>query len=358
MRTVYQMLAGFSRRDAISNEALLLRSLFRRWGWKAAICCDPSGTHPDLRGEIVVPAELRRRCSPEDIAFLHLSIGSDINDLFAELSCHKVILYHNITPPEFMEAVNPGLAARLGRGRKQMAALAGTAPVVLADSRYNAAELERHGYRQVRVMPILLDLAHLKPRAVSSPIRACRRSPPALLFVGRCAPNKRLEHLILLLAYYRRHCDRNARLVLVGSYMGMEKYHCLLVALARKLGLHDAVEFAGSRPQAELNAIYRSSEVFVSMSEHEGFCVPILEAMYHRLPVMAYGAGAVPETMGGAGILFCEKDFPLLAETLDRLVRDPTLRQAVLHRQDKRLARYDPAREAQRLRELLQSAFE
>ncbi|RKX33122.1 MAG: hypothetical protein DRP22_00965 [Verrucomicrobia bacterium] len=354
MRAVYQLLAGFSRRDAISNEALLLRSLFRSWGWKAAICCDPSCTHPELRGEIIAPAELQQRCGTEDIAFLHLSIGSDINDLFAELPCHKVILYHNITPPEFLEAVNPGLAARLRRGREQMARLAGTARLVLADSRYNAAELEQHGYREVQVMPILLDLERLKPRAASR-IRARRRSGASILFVGRCAPNKRLEHLILLLAHYRRYCDGNARLVLVGSYAGMEKYYCLLVALARKLGVDDAVEFAGSRPQAELNAIYRSSKVFVSMSEHEGFCVPILEAMYHRLPVMAYAAGAVPETMGGAGILFSEKDFPLLAETLERIVRDATLREAVLRRQDQRMAQYDPAREARRLRQLLQA---
>jgi len=352
-RTVHQLLAGFSRRDAISNEARLLRDLFRRWGLASEIYCDPACTLPELRPETRDPAELPHRCGPADIAFLHLSIGSDINDLFPRLPCRKVILYHNITPAAFLEGVNPETAARLRRGRDQLRALAGTADLVLADSSFNAAELREAGYGDVHVLPLLLDLSEFGP-VDRGFLRAYSDGVTNLVFVGRCAPNKRLDHLIILLYYYRTFCQRDARLLLAGSYAGTEKYHALLLALARRLGLDDAVRFLGSIPQPQLNALYRCAHLFVSMSEHEGFCVPILEAMFHSLPVMAYAAGAVPETMGDAGVLFRRKDFPLLAETAFRLVRDTELRSAVVRRQDRRVAAYDPQREAARLRELLE----
>lgn len=353
MKTIHQLLAGFSRRDAISNEARLLRELFQRWGYDSDIYCESACTAPELQPETRNPAELLSRCRPDDVALLHLSIGSDINDLFPRLRCRKVILYHNITPAEFMQAINPRIAERLRRGREQLKSLAGTADLILADSRYNAAELEAAGYGHVDVLPILMKLNYLDPSDPSFQ-RAYDDGVTNLVFVGRCAPNKRLDHLIILLYYYRSFCDPAARLLLAGSYAGTEKYHALLLALTRRLGLDDAVRFLGSIPQRQLNSLYRVAHVFISMSEHEGFCVPILEAMYHSVPVMAYAAGAVPETMGGAGVIFMKKDYPFLAETAYRLLHDKALHSAVIQQQRQRMAAYDPEKEALRLKDLLQ----
>jgi glycosyltransferase involved in cell wall biosynthesis len=157
-----------------------------------------------------------------------------------------------------------------------------------------------------------------------------------VLFVGRGAPNKKIEDVLKTFALFQNAVEKRSRLILAGSFAGTERYRQLLVALARDLKL-DEVIFTGSIPQTELNACYRCAHVFLCMSEHEGFCIPLIEALAHRVPVLAYAAAAVPETLGGAGVLFAEKQLEAVAEMMGRLAHDSALRQAVLTRQDAHL---------------------
>ena len=340
MRTIHQITAGYTHGDAISNEVRTLDAIFRGWGCATSIFCEKRRTPPDLRGAVRDIEEDADSVKEDDIAFLHLSIGSPVNEFWARLKCRKVVLYHNITPAEYFRGVKEATANALAKGREQAKRLAGVADVVLACSRYNAEELEAWGYGKAGVLPLVLDFGALRGKADRATLRKYRDGLVNVLFVGRCAPNKRIEDLLNAFHYFQKYVQPASRLIHVGSIGGMEQYHALLLTHSRNLGLNN-VHFLQGVPQAELNALYEVSRVFLCMSEHEGFCIPLIEAMVHRVPVVAYAAAAVPETLDGAGVLVREKRFDLIAEVMGRLVDDAALRESVLKGQDERLARYE-----------------
>lgn len=348
---IHQFVAGFSNGDAISNEARLFQRIFTGWGYESRIFCESRRILPALRRA----ASDFRGYTPgsDDVALLHLSIGSPVNEAFASLPCRKAIVYHNVTPAEYFDVFQPEIAAKLRRGREQVRALAGTAEVVLAVSRYNAGELAEFGYADVKVLPLLLDLDGLHRGVDRRVARRLRDGSCNVLFVGRCVPNKRLEDLLCAFYYFQQYVMPASRLIHVGSYAGIERYHYLLRTLARELGLRN-VMFAGSIPQNELNAYYECADLFLCMSEHEGFCIPLLESMARGIPIVAYAAAAVPETLAGAGVLFREKRYDLIAEVMGRLVSDPVVRDAVVARERERVASYRARDLAGELRGFLQ----
>jgi glycosyltransferase involved in cell wall biosynthesis len=340
MRVIHQFVAGFSHGDAISNEALVLRRIFRSWGYASDIFCETRRILPELRNEAFDAAAYAAQAKADDVALLHLSIGSDVNDVFAALPTRKAILYHNITPPEFFHGIQEQIAALLARGREQARALRAQTRVVMADSAFNAQELESWGYPPVRVLPLVLDLARLRSQPDRATLRKYRDGHINVLFVGRCVPNKRLEDGLSAFYYFQKYVEPNSRFIHVGSFAGTEQYHALLLTRVRELHIKN-VDMPGALPQDELNAIYQSSHVFLSMSEHEGFCIPLIESMVHDVPILAYAAAAVPETLDGAGVLFRQKRFDLIAEMMGRLVHDADFRNAVIAEQRSRLARYE-----------------
>ena len=293
MKAIHQLVAGYAQGDAISNEVRMLRGIFRSWGYESDVFCELRRILPELRGDARDLSTAREAIGPDDVVLLHLSIGSDANDLFPTLPGRKAILYHNITPPEFFRGVQESVSALLARGLRQAKALAGSASVVMADSAFNAREIEAMG-----------------------------------------------QDLLNAFYYFQRYVQPASRFIHVGSFAGLEQYHALLLARARELQLQH-VDLVGTVSQAELNAFYDVSRLFLCLSDHEGFCIPLIEAMTHRLPVLAYAAGAVPETLDGAGVLFREKRFDLIAETMGRVAEDATLRDAIIRGQDDRLARYE-----------------
>jgi len=348
---IHQFAAGFTRGDAISSISRVMRDAFRAWGHPSDIFADAACILPALRGE-AQPADA---CTPaadgSDILLLHLSIGSPVNTRFKQLPGRKVILYHNVTPAAYLRFINPRTALHLERGREQVRELAGVAGINLADSRFNAAELETLGYRDVHVYAPPFDFDAIESSVDTDFLKRFDDPLTTILFVGRCVPNKKLEDLLNLFAVYQQAVNPDSRLIHAGAWQGAERYHALLTAQARDMRLQNVV-FTGMIPQAQLNACYRRADVFVCLSEHEGFCMPLIEAMTHRIPVLARAAGAVPETLDGSGVLLHRIDYPLAAELLDRLARDPSLREAILAGQDRRLARYrqrDPAAELRTL---------
>ncbi len=339
MLAIHQFVAGFSGGDAISNEASVMRSIFRSWGCKSDIYSEAKRILPQLRGEAVDVSQAVDNIQEDDIVILHLSIGSVVNNVFKSLTCKKVILYHNVTPSHYFDLINKSTAYSLAQGRKQVKELAGVADLVLADSRFNADELVAVGYGDVDVLPLVLDLSKLE---ISVNRRAVKRFDDGLkniLFVGRCAPNKCIEDLVQAFYYYNKYVEPASRLIHVGSFAGVERYYYLVMAQAKELGLEN-VYFAGSVPQDQLNAYYSISDLFLCMSEHEGFCIPVIESMVHNLPVLAYKSTAVPETMDGAGVLFDEKKYEDIAEMMGKLVSDATLRESVIKLQQSRIERY------------------
>ena len=340
MSAIHQFVAGFSHGDAISNEALVLRDIFRQWGYTSDIFSEERRILPELRKDAFDAASNVDRFSADDIVLLHLSIGSDVNDIFMELPCRKAILYHNITPAHYLRGIQEQIASNLARGREQAERLAGCAQVVMADSAYNAQELHDWGYGKVEVLPLVLNLDKLHDRPNRKILRKYDDGMVNIVFVGRCVPNKRIEDLLYAFYYFSTYVEPNSRLIHVGSYAGTEQYHALLLTLIRDMELTN-VEMIGSVRQDELNAYYRSADLFLCMSEHEGFCIPVIESMVFHVPVLAYAKAAVPGTMDGAGVLFKEKQFDLIAEMMGKMVKDPSLRSAVVQAQDERIARYE-----------------
>ena len=352
MTAIHQFVAGFSGGDAISNEARVMRAIFRDWGYGSDIFSESKRILPQLRNEAVDVSLAASTITKDDIVILHLSIGSIVNEIFKTLPCKKIILYHNVTPSHYFDLINKSTAYSLADGRRHVEELAGVADLVLADSRFNADELVAAGYGKVDVLPLVLDLDKLQDSVNKRAVKRFDDGLKNILFVGRCAPNKCIEDLVQAFYYYNKYVEPASRLIHVGSFAGVERYYYLVMAQARELGLEN-VYFAGSVPQDQLNAYYSISDLFLCMSEHEGFCIPVIESMVHNVPVLAYESCAVPETMDGAGVLFAEKKYEAIAEMMGELSSETSLRAAVLKGQQERVMRYNNRDLAEELRQLL-----
>lgn len=338
--SIHQIVAGFRDGDAISDEACLLQTIFKEHGYESSIYCAPETTAIRLRSAVRDLAMLPAQVKPDDIALLHLSIGSRGNDVFRNLNCRRAVLYHNVTPANFFQRLNPSLAHILSEGRRQAASLAGVAEINLADSEFNASELREMGFPSVKVFPLVID-ANFGAGSVDPPMHArlTLDGRKNILFVGRVAPNKRHDRLLQVFHHFQHTLAPHSRLVIAGSSNGQEAYKALLLGSVHALELKQVV-FTEFLTDAELNACYATASAFVCVSEHEGFCAPLLEAMAWDVPVFALAEAAVPETLNGAGVLFDGFDPAVMAETIERVLTDNALKSAVLARQRQRLARY------------------
>jgi L-malate glycosyltransferase len=334
-RRVHQLMAALSYGDAVSNDALALQGHLRAAGFDSEIYAEHA--HPRMAGRCRRLWEYARVSSPDTVCLFHFAIGSGAGRLAFQSKDRLVTRYHNITPPEYFAQFLPHLARQCHQGRLELRAFAERSALGLGVSKFNRRELEAAGYRRTGVVPISLDLEAFAAGPASAVIqRVFGDGRTNVLFVGRIIPNKRIEDLIRAFAFYQRTFDPSSRLLLVGDHWGYEPYHLFLEAAARELGAHDVV-FTGQAEDDELRAYYKVGTVYASLSEHEGFCVPLLEAMAFGLPVMAYDAGAVAETLDGAGVLLKDKRPDEIAGLLRRIVRDPAVRTKILAGQQRRL---------------------
>lgn len=350
MTTVHQFHPVLAPGDAISNHVFALQKRLREWGHDAHAYAVEAKTGIDAWSY----RRLFRVAKPDDVVLLHFSMGHELFDQLTKLPSRKILVYHNITPPEFFAGVNPHAAAFAELGRRQLASLADKVELAIGVSEYNRRELEAAGFERTATVPILIDWQALEIEPDQGVMAGAQTPGAKLLFVGRLSPNKRQDALIRMLAYYRGCIDPEARLMLVGSYRDQRQYQARLGALARGLGLTHAVTFTGAVTLAQLVAYYRAASVFVSLSEHEGFGVPLLEAMHFRLPVVAYAAAAVPETVGDAALLLPRKDLAEAAEAVGLVVERPALRAALVERGTRRVADFASDAVAARTREVLE----
>jgi glycosyltransferase involved in cell wall biosynthesis len=329
--TLHQFVVGASPGDAITNYAFLLRRWLREDGFHSEIFAE--SIEPSLIKE--VQTYLRYRPSyPDEMVILHHSIGTALVDDLLSLDVRFLVIYHNITPPEFLLNTDPALVGQLIRGQEQLAFLRERTVLGLADSPYNESDLQKLNFEPTGVLPIVLDESQYQLDSNPDLVTRYQGTGPLLLFVGRLVPNKRQEDLIKLLHYYRR-IEPAARLLLVGTPWA-PAYAEWLEEMAQEMAEGDAVVFTGRVSQRDLVTYYRLSDLYVSMSEHEGFGKPLIESMYLGLPVLAYADAAVPGTMDGSGVLFHKKDHEALAEMVDILIKNDTIRQRVIDRQRER----------------------
>ncbi|HFQ92904.1 MAG TPA: glycosyltransferase [Anaerolineae bacterium] len=332
--SLHQFVTGAMPGNAIYNEAVIMRDALRRWGFRAEIYAER--IHPSLRG--AARPYTRYRPNGEPVLF-HYSLGSRLSDDLLQLSGPLILRYHNVTPPRLMAGMAPWLRDGAAKGRRDLPLFAARTSLALADSAYNQRDLTAAGFERTAVLPLIQPEDLFQAQPAPSFLARFRDGRVNLLFVGRIAPNKRQEDVMKTLYAYRQ-INPSARLLLAGSEGGAGMYGRWLRRFARQYDLEKDVFFLGQVTQAELAALYRASHIFVCMSEHEGFGNPLVESMRFDLPVMAYAAAAVPETLGGAGILVKEKRYPVIAETIHLLQTDETFRQAVIAGQRERAAAF------------------
>lgn len=351
MTAVHQFHPTLAPGDAMSDHVFALRRRFREWGYESEAYAVELKAGLENEGRSY--RELFRSVRPDDTLVLHFSMGHEVFDELVKLPARRVLVFHNVTPPEFFVGINPHAAAHARLGVRQLARLAPSIDLAVGVSEFNRRALDAAGYAKTATVPILIDWSRydIDPDAEVRALLAGVHTK--LLFVGRISPNKRHDELIRMLAYYRRCIDPGALLVLAGSHRDQPQYFSRLRALADALGLSGAVRFTGRVSQAQLVGYYRAASCFVSLSEHEGFGVPLLEAMYLGAPVVALDAAGVGETVGGAGVLLPKKDLAEAAEACALVNEDLGWRGSLIDAGRERVKAFDPAAVAARTKDVL-----
>jgi glycosyltransferase involved in cell wall biosynthesis len=321
-----QVIPSLASRDAIGVHTVNLTRALRATGVESDIFY---GTCTPDMADSGRPVSLLGRHGSGRFLLYQASIGSPVFDTLMTRDEPKLVNYHNITPTDLLAPWEPAVGYETSLGRAQLERLAPHSRLAVADSHFNELELLEAGYTKTAVVPLLIDMTRAGPAPDPSVARRLASDKSAggvdFLFVGKVAPHKAPHDLVKMLSVYRRIFDPFARLRLVGSPLG-ERYGPALADFVRELGLEGAVEVTGSVAPAALEAYYGAADVFVCASEHEGFCVPIVEAMGHGVPVVAYGATAVPETVGDAGLVLSTKEPLRFATAVHRVVADDALR--------------------------------
>jgi glycosyltransferase involved in cell wall biosynthesis len=336
---VHQVLATLGYGDAIGHEVLGIQRALRSAGYESWIFCETAD--PRLEDLTLDYRDMVGEVLPEDALIHHFSIGSRASRTAYALPGHMALVYHNITPPEYFIGVHKELVKLCFRGRRELSAYVSRCDIALGDSEFNRRELEALGFRSTGVLPVIPDFSHLDVDPDAAPLgfgRVFDDEFTNVMFVGRVIPSKKFEDVIRAFHVYRTRYNHKSRLLLVGSYGGFDRYLAMLQSLVTSLGTPDVL-FLGHVSNEELSALYDVADVFLCASEHEGFCVPLIEAFYKRVPVLAYAATAVPATMDGGGILYDTKDPHEIAQLLHAVVDNRQVESAVLASQDAALER-------------------
>jgi glycosyltransferase involved in cell wall biosynthesis len=354
---IHQITPALLPGDARGNCVVEIWKQLQRWGYHTSILAQHC--HPTRRS---ICEDYRRYSgSSDNLLIYHYGEGSDLTEFVLQLPDRVVLYYHNITPARFYHSVNSRIESYLARGREDLA-LFTDSPFAMASSEYNRQDLLASGFRDVAVVPYIMGFDDLDASARSGAGLAIRErfgdGAANILFVGRIAPNKCQGDLIKVFAYYHTLLNPHSRLLLVGSSLGTEAYRFRLEFLAQALGLADSVLFCGQAGLEEgLGAYYQVASAFVCMSEHEGFCIPLLEAAHFGVPVIAYSAAGVPYTLGDSGILVKEKKHGIIAELVDLVIQDPELRRNVIQGQSRLLERFSREKCIALLREAIDTAL-
>jgi glycosyltransferase involved in cell wall biosynthesis len=328
---IHQFLASLAYGDPQGNHALNLRTLLRRAG-PSSVFFENCDSQMEAEGSYFW-AYPEQAHAGRFAAVYHLAIGSPVADFLAMRDEPLLIDYHDLTPPEYFAAYDPISTDLVEQGRWQLESLADRASFAWAHSESARGDLEKAGYTDTAVLPLLIDLSSFErppdPRTLRW-LRETKGDGPDILFVGRIAPNKCQQDLIKLVRMYGELFGRAARLFCVGPISSrLARYVGFIREFAADLGVKDRVLLTDKVTLAQLRAYYASCDVFVSMSEHEGFCMPLVEAMHVGLPVVAYGSSAVPETVEYGGVLLPTKDLVEFAVAVNRIHSDESVRESL-----------------------------
>src|SRR2546423_3343779 len=285
----------------------------------------------------------------DGLLLVHHSIGTQAVPKVLASPARKAIVYHNITPGHYFAGLNDYLKSFAELGREQLKELAKAAEFGIADSEYNRKELEAAGVANTAVVPALVDWDDFDRPPDQDGAGRVADERASILAVGLLLPHKAVHDVVAAFAKYRES-DRTAHLYLVGPTAMSGGYLDRVRGDIRRLGLENAITLTGSVTVEQLVAYYRGATAFLTLSEHEGFCVPLREAMRSDLPVVANAAAAIPETLGDGGILLEDRSPEAVATQLERVVRDQTLRKELIEKGRRRVEAFSRGHIADRLK--------
>lgn len=339
---INQIISTIAYGDAVSNDTVAFRQVIRNMGYQSKIYAE--SIVPPYNSKTALPIDKLTGVEPDDILIYHLSTGTQLSFDFAKYPCRKIVVYHNITPPEFFAENDEFIHGINEWGLKGAAFLHDKVDYCLAVSEFNKQDLIRMGYEcPIDVLPIVIPLSDYDKKPDHHIIRKYSRDGYTnLVFTGRLAPNKKDEDIIAAFYYYKKLYNPKSRLFLVGNYKTEDVYYRRIADYIRRLGLgEDDVKITGHIKFNQILAYYTAADAFVCMSEHEGFCVPLVEAMHFHTPIIAYNSTAIPSTLGGSGMLLEDKDPIFVAGCIDRVIKDQKLRKVMISKQDERLKDFE-----------------
>lgn len=338
---IVQILPVIAFGDAIGNHVIALSKIFNDNGYKCKVYAEvvdsrlPVGTAQSIE---------QYKKQDGDVILYHMSTGSPLNRKVLDYGVPVILNYHNITPPEFFAKYNKGAEKSCKDAREDLAYLADKVQGCISDSQYNQQELVDLGYTcKMTVIPILIAFDDYKKKPDNEVIKECKDGYTNILFVGRVVPNKKQEDLIEAFYYYKKHYNPKSRLIIAGSFAGIDDYVKELKWYVNWLELEDVI-FTGQISFPKILAYYHAADMFLCMSEHEGFCVPLVESMYFGVPIIACESTAIADTLGNAGILLQEKKPLETAAVMNYLMEHKELQEAIKENQKERLEQFEHKR--------------
>jgi glycosyltransferase involved in cell wall biosynthesis len=335
---VDQLVPAFHRGDAIGDTASHLKRFLCSQGFSSEIYCLTRDEELDGESEFISSYP---KAEPSDVSILHFALPSPLTKSFAKLPTRKVLIYHNITPPEFFADFSREMANISRQGRKELASLVPCVSLALADSEFNCQELRQLGFKKTAVFPLFVDFSSYERKINRLVHELFSDGRTNILFVGRIVPNKKIEDIIRVTFYYKKYISPLVRMIVIGKTQSLPTYYQSLVRLADEFYLQpEEICFTGHIPDEEMYALYRASDVFLSLSEHEGFGLPFVESMVFDLPIIAYDSTAVPYTLDGAGVLIKHKRVDQVAELVNIVAHDKKIKEKILQGQRQSLRRF------------------
>lgn len=335
---VDQLVPAFHRGDAIGDTASHLKAFFISQGYESEIYCleRDEGLEKEscLFEEFVSP-------SSSDVTILHFALVSPLSKKLISFESKKIIIYHNITPENFFTGYSEEMVRISRLSREELKSLAPDTDLALGDSEFNRRELDDMGFKNTEVLPLFIDFSRYERPHNTFLYDLFRDERTNILFVGRIVPNKKIEELIKVVFYYKKYISPLVRLIIIGKTSSLPKYYHCLIRMADEFYLKpEEICFTGHIPDDEMYALYKASDVFLSLSEHEGFGLPFLESMVFDLPIIAFDCTAVPFTLDGAGVLIKNKNVDHVGELVDIIAKNNDLRKNLIDGQSQRLLRF------------------
>lgn len=354
--SIHQMLPDFGYGDAIGNDVLEIQKALKGFGYDSEIYAQH--IHSKLTGAARPPWEYKEISSPENILIFHFSIGSELSEFVKRLPDRKILIYHNITPSHFFKGINVEVERRCAWGYEELTNLAPYFDLALGVSDFNRRDLEQAGFRKTGVLPILVDFKNYYLAQEAALKKKLQDGKVNILHVGRLVPQKKIEDLVKAFYLFQKRLFPESRLILVGTDSGVRNYSRAVKNMIEELAISQKILFAGFASFRELITYYHSAHLYLCLSEHEGFCVPLMESMFFGIPIIAYLTGGIPETLGGSGVGLAQKNWEEIAETMALVLEDKGLREDIVKGQKERLQYLSLEKNRERLKAHLQPFLE